>query len=322
MSKVIALVLFGVLVFGCAKNSAPLPNTTQGLFCHFERPPFIARLNIKDSSGAKIDEVSLLGLHAKPDNAFEELQLLSGVYRSVRSQENVILGDFNADCSYLSAAAENALRLKDLSWLVTRGSDTNTTSSSSCAYDRIITDSPFSESAVGVDKSTAGISDHYLVYATVWSGLRVAAFNMQRYGVTKAADSTISNVLKAIISNYDVVFLQEIEGTTVNDLSPILPSGFAYVLSPPQGTTSYKERYAYVYRKSKVDIPKAFTQDASECVTSFVPAPSPSTSAPATPGATPSYSSCGTNPHLTSGGYCYASVGGSSTRVPSFCCGR
>lgn len=80
---------------------------------------------------------TLVGLHAKPDFVFQELNMLSDVVSAEGGSNTVILGDFNADCDYLSTSAYQALELNDIiNWLITDTADTNV-ASSSCAYDRI-----------------------------------------------------------------------------------------------------------------------------------------------------------------------------------------
>ena len=92
-----------------------------------------------------IPDFFLTGLHAEPGSEVTSIELnaLVGVYNrsTIRFQttSGVLLGDFNADCSYLSNARYNRLDLVTdprFTWLI--DSDT-TTGNTVCAYDRSVT---------------------------------------------------------------------------------------------------------------------------------------------------------------------------------------
>ena len=94
-----------------------------------------------------IPEFFLVGIHIHPYNAYvySELNALVGVYDKAVSyfgsnQNGIILGDFNAGCSYLNRAKESQLSLKNdprFKWLIERDVKT-TLGSSDCAYDRYV----------------------------------------------------------------------------------------------------------------------------------------------------------------------------------------
>ena len=78
-------------------------------------------------------------------HVYSELNALVGVYDKAVSyfgsnQNGIILGDFNAGCSYLNRAKESQLSLKNdprFKWLIERDVKT-TLGSSDCAYDRYV----------------------------------------------------------------------------------------------------------------------------------------------------------------------------------------
>ena len=91
-----------------------------------------------------IPDFFLIGLHAEPDptNTSLELNALVHVYDSstmrFQNKNGVLLGDFNADCTYLSNTKYNQLQLVNdprFTWLLDQ--DTTTTSTV-CAYDRLV----------------------------------------------------------------------------------------------------------------------------------------------------------------------------------------
>jgi len=145
----------------------------------FEREPYLARFQVVSHSL----NFSLIGIHAAPDDAELEVDYLVDVYEDMfnRWQETdvVILGDFNADCSYITAGDQTNIRLwQDPRFIWWIGDDQDTTTKSTdCAYDRIVTHSDL-ESRISADSAgvyrfdlasglstdqTEIISDHYPV---------------------------------------------------------------------------------------------------------------------------------------------------------------
>jgi endonuclease/exonuclease/phosphatase family metal-dependent hydrolase len=107
----------------------------------FERPPFVVRFK---ASNAPVTDFFIAGIHTNPGAAKEEVGSLVKVYddaaKRFKIQDGIIMGDFNADCSYFAKKywKENALRSdKRFNWLI--GDDENTTvGKQSCAYDRVV----------------------------------------------------------------------------------------------------------------------------------------------------------------------------------------
>jgi len=142
------------------------------------RPPLLARF----STFAGFDFV-LATVHVKPDDAEAEIDELVYVMKYGRdrfpSQQDVILlGDFNADCSYFNEASSvSPMRGSDYYWAIGDELDTNV-ASSECTYDRVV----FSPAATAEDYTgnhgvfrfdevlglsagmTTDVSDHYPVW--------------------------------------------------------------------------------------------------------------------------------------------------------------
>ena len=105
---------------------------------YFERPPFVARINSLTLSG--LPDFILIGVHIRPASAETELNNLVSVYEDMNNYFGInralLLGDFNADCRYLSNRAFNRLNLtadNRFTWLI---DEDTTIANSSCAYDR------------------------------------------------------------------------------------------------------------------------------------------------------------------------------------------
>lgn len=137
----------------------------------YEREPFAL---IADYGSRKY---SFVVLHADPDKVTSELGNLYSDLAQLSSKsasDNVlILGDLNADCSYLSDKEYEALQIKSdatYSWVIGKDVDT-TTGKSDCAYDRILVKGSVSQKSAGVYKydsdigsvAASDVSDHYPV---------------------------------------------------------------------------------------------------------------------------------------------------------------
>ena len=83
----------------------------------------------------------LVGVHVSPSDAVAEINALDDVRQAVYNKFNqkaiLIMGDFNADCSYVSNAESSKLKLRDSKYRWWIGDDVDTTvGRSDCAYDR------------------------------------------------------------------------------------------------------------------------------------------------------------------------------------------
>jgi endonuclease/exonuclease/phosphatase family metal-dependent hydrolase len=143
---------------------------------YFQREPYIATFELLNESGNSSGfDFTLFTVHTKPALALEEINSLHDVVESYRENNSaetdlVILGDFNADCSYATSQElwESQMRLPQYNWLVNDLADT-TVSSTDCAYDRIVTLGDLNGRLVGswgIDTSVndTDVSDHYPVW--------------------------------------------------------------------------------------------------------------------------------------------------------------
>lgn len=145
----------------------------------FEREPFVARFATLDEAYTFVT----IPLHAAPDDAPIELSFLGDVEADALDawgDPNILmLGDFNASCTYLTPSEMASLPTRadpTYAWWIEDTVDTTTTSTF-CAYDRLVTHgdlttrvvegsaSPFlfdRALGLGVDL-TRRVSDHYPV---------------------------------------------------------------------------------------------------------------------------------------------------------------
>ena len=83
----------------------------------------------------------LVGIHVAPRDAVAEINALDNVRKAVYTRFNrkaiLIMGDFNADCSYVSNAESSKLKLRARMYRWWIGDDVDTTvGKTDCAYDR------------------------------------------------------------------------------------------------------------------------------------------------------------------------------------------
>jgi deoxyribonuclease-1-like protein len=86
----------------------------------------------------------------------------------------------------------------------------------------------------------------------------IGSFNLQVFGLTKAAKKDVLALLAKIIRHYDVIAIQEIRdssGTAVMELKDAVNADgahYEYLVGPRLGRTSSKEQYAYFYNTATI----------------------------------------------------------------------
>ncbi|WP_445475307.1 exonuclease/endonuclease/phosphatase family protein [Methanococcoides methylutens] len=90
--------------------------------------------------------------------------------------------------------------------------------------------------------------------------LRIGAFNIQVFGVTKASKPDVMMVLADVVRTYDIIAIQEIRDSSQTALPALVDlvnsdgSQYDYVVSERLGRTSSKEQYAYIYDTTTVSL--------------------------------------------------------------------
>lgn len=139
----------------------------------FQREPYTARFAVKGTPFT----FTLTAIHTRPESAVAEIGALYTVYEDVvrrypHEYHHMILGDFNASCSYASPAELDALQIRgrEFHWIVPDRADTNVNPDHACAYDRLVANSAlFSHFRIwGIANwfTDKAISDHWPVWAT------------------------------------------------------------------------------------------------------------------------------------------------------------
>ena len=88
--------------------------------------------------------------------------------------------------------------------------------------------------------------------------IRVATFNIQRFGEKKAADAEVMSHLAKIVSSFDLVAIQEVQSPQAMPIARLVDlinrSGGQYdaSVSEPIGHTTYREQYAFVWDSKRI----------------------------------------------------------------------
>ncbi|XP_050950279.1 deoxyribonuclease 1 like 4, tandem duplicate 2 [Labeo rohita] len=159
----------------------------------FSREPFILRFLCKNT---ELKDLVLIPVHTKPKDSQKELDELYDVFLEVKDKwktDNVmILGDFNADGAYVSKKKMKAIRIRtdtDFHWLIGDDVDTTVKKSNDHTYDRIVvykddmlkavvpgSAKPFNfqEAYKLSDEEALDISDHYPVEVSLKSAAKTS----------------------------------------------------------------------------------------------------------------------------------------------------
>ncbi|XP_022603680.1 deoxyribonuclease-1-like [Seriola dumerili] len=128
----------------------------------FIREPFVVMFSSKYTA---VKNFVLIPQHTSPDFAVKEVDALYDVVTDVRTRwktnDIVLLGDFNAGCNYVSGSDWQKIRLftdKSFLWLITDEADT-TVSHTNCPYDRIVVTTDMMK---GVVQRSAGVYDYMM----------------------------------------------------------------------------------------------------------------------------------------------------------------
>lgn len=156
----------------------------------FAREPFVLRFSCPSTI---VKDLVLIPVHTKPEDSLKELDELHDVVQAVRdnwkSDNIIILGDFNADGRYLSKKKMEKIRIRSKSyhWLIGDDVDTTSSNQNDNTYDRIVVFGELMLNAVvpgsaktfnfqkefKLDDATAlSISDHYPVEVELKTGAK------------------------------------------------------------------------------------------------------------------------------------------------------
>ncbi|KAJ8260335.1 hypothetical protein GJAV_G00179770 [Gymnothorax javanicus] len=102
--------------------------------------------------------------------------------------------------------------------------------------------------------------------------MKIAAFNIQKFGIAKLSDPTHLSILVEIVSRYDLILILEVvdvsgkavtcfieELNRVNKKNP-----FVMQISGRLGRSQYKEQYLFLYRESSVELVDSYQYEDNQ----------------------------------------------------------
>lgn len=108
----------------------------------FNREPYVVKFSSLNSA---VPDFVIIPQHAAPNEAIKEIDALVDVVLDVKSKWNtndiLLMGDFNAGCSYVTESDWPSIRLHSdtqYQWLIPDTADTTVTRTTDCPYDRIV----------------------------------------------------------------------------------------------------------------------------------------------------------------------------------------
>jgi endonuclease/exonuclease/phosphatase family metal-dependent hydrolase len=90
--------------------------------------------------------------------------------------------------------------------------------------------------------------------------IRIASFNIQVFGTSKAGKPEVMDILAQVVRNFDVVAIQELRTTDPSVLENFVRlinqkgAAYQYVVGPRLGRTVSKEQYVFVFDSRRVEL--------------------------------------------------------------------
>jgi len=110
-------------------------------------------------------------------------------------------------------------------------------------------------------------SDNVITKNITASKIKVANWNLQIFGDSKASKPELMSFYASTISNYDIIFIQEIrdaDGSSFNELCSML-SNYDCKVSSRAGRSTSKEQYGIIYKKGiTIEDFKDFNPDSQD----------------------------------------------------------
>ena len=122
------------------------------------------------------------------------------------------------------------------------------------SFDGLVSGGGSDESAVTSPVQPVSLSDLRKSPDTI----RIATFNIKVFGDKKSSDQAVMGAIARIVSQFDVVAIQEVRGDDalpirrLVDLLNVSGGRFTATVSEPIGRSTYRESYAYVWDETRI----------------------------------------------------------------------
>ncbi|XP_039859494.1 deoxyribonuclease 1 like 4, tandem duplicate 1 isoform X1 [Simochromis diagramma] len=90
--------------------------------------------------------------------------------------------------------------------------------------------------------------------------MKIASFNIQKFGKKKVSDPNVLEILTKIVSRYDIILILEVVDASGESIEIFMKElnkvheGYAYKISKRQGRTRYKEQFMFIYKSDVVTL--------------------------------------------------------------------
>ncbi|KGL78144.1 Deoxyribonuclease-1, partial [Tinamus guttatus] len=98
--------------------------------------------------------------------------------------------------------------------------------------------------------------------------LKISAFNIRTFGDSKMSNKTVADIIVAIVSEYDLVLVQEVRDSDLSAVNKLMdqlnsasPDPYDFLVSKPLGQSTYKEQYLFIYRLAMVSVLESYYYD-------------------------------------------------------------
>nr|XP_032823152.1 deoxyribonuclease-1 isoform X2 [Petromyzon marinus] len=98
--------------------------------------------------------------------------------------------------------------------------------------------------------------------------IRIAAFNIQTFGDAKMSKPDVAKVIVDVISLFDIVVVQEVRDSDLSAVKLLMSQlnsasahHYEYLASDQLGSSTYTERYVYIYRDKVVSVSSSYHYD-------------------------------------------------------------
>ncbi|CAJ0924932.1 unnamed protein product [Ranitomeya imitator] len=97
--------------------------------------------------------------------------------------------------------------------------------------------------------------------------MKIASFNVRRFGLKKCTNSKVFSHITKIVSRYDIIVLLEVFDAKekaakklVDELNSTCADGvsYTYIISKPLGRNDYKEQYLFIFRGDLVSVKEQY----------------------------------------------------------------
>ncbi|XP_029015301.1 deoxyribonuclease-1 [Betta splendens] len=100
------------------------------------------------------------------------------------------------------------------------------------------------------------------------ASLLLGSFNIRAFGIKKASNTTLMDIVSTIVHRYDIILIQEVRDSDLTATQKLMEhvnkdSQFRYdhIVSEPLGRNTYKERYLFLYREQMVSVVQSYIYD-------------------------------------------------------------